>query len=85
VEVTPCTAVAAGRTAPELRFRAKATTTSNPLGAGPAPQQVRRADVARDNANPPLLRGNQLIQAPDYNASLGVDWRFARIAAEICV
>jgi len=25
--------------------------------------------------------GNQLIQAPDYNASLGVDWRFARIAA----
>jgi|SRR5450631_474697 len=25
--------------------------------------------------------GNQLIQAPDYNASLGVDWRFARTAA----
>jgi iron complex outermembrane receptor protein len=25
--------------------------------------------------------GNQLIQAPDYNASLAVDWRFARTAA----
>jgi iron complex outermembrane receptor protein len=25
--------------------------------------------------------GNQLIQAPDYSASLGVDWRFARLAA----
>ena len=25
--------------------------------------------------------GNHLIQAPDYNASIGVDWRFARIAA----
>ena len=25
--------------------------------------------------------GNQLIQAPDYNASIGIDWRFARLAA----
>ena len=25
--------------------------------------------------------GNKLIQAPDYNASLGIDWRFARTAA----
>ena len=25
--------------------------------------------------------GNHLIQAPEYNASVGVDWRFARIAA----
>jgi iron complex outermembrane receptor protein len=25
--------------------------------------------------------GNQLIQAPDYNASLDVDWRFAHLAA----
>ena len=25
--------------------------------------------------------GNQLIQAPDYNASLGIDWRLARLAA----
>ncbi len=25
--------------------------------------------------------GNQLIQAPDYNGSLGIDWRFARTAA----
>jgi iron complex outermembrane recepter protein len=25
--------------------------------------------------------GNQLIQAPDYIASVGVDWRFARLAA----
>ncbi len=25
--------------------------------------------------------GNQLIQAPDYNASLGIDWRFARVSA----
>ena len=24
--------------------------------------------------------GNQLIQAPDYNASLGIDWRFAKLA-----
>jgi iron complex outermembrane recepter protein len=25
--------------------------------------------------------GNQLIQAPDYNASLGIDWRFAKLSA----
>jgi iron complex outermembrane recepter protein len=25
--------------------------------------------------------GNQLIQAPDYNAMIGVDWRFLRLAA----
>jgi outer membrane receptor protein involved in Fe transport len=25
--------------------------------------------------------GNQLIQAPDFNGSLAVDWRFAHIAA----
>ena len=25
--------------------------------------------------------GNQLIQAPDYNGSLGIDWRFARTSA----
>ena len=25
--------------------------------------------------------GNQLIQAPDYNGSVGIDWRFAQIAA----
>jgi len=25
--------------------------------------------------------GNQLIQAPDYNGSLGVDWRFAQLSA----
>ncbi len=29
---------------------------------------------------PACCVGNQLIQAPDYNGSLGIDWRFARIA-----
>ena len=32
------------------------------------------------NQPPGCCVRNQLIQAPDYNASLGVDWRFARVS-----
>ena len=73
----------------EFEFRAKATTDLElfaDLGLMHSKyvELTLHAGELQSPGPPPVPRvccvGNQLIQAPDYNASLGLDWRLAHLA-----
>jgi iron complex outermembrane recepter protein len=66
----------------EFEFRAKATDDLE-IRSALGLLQSKYVELTLHATTPTrhCCVGNQLIQAPHYNASLGVDWRFARIAA----
>jgi iron complex outermembrane receptor protein len=64
----------------EFEFRAKATDDLE-IRSALGLLHSKYVELKLHAASRVCCVGNQLIQAPKYNASLGVDWRFARIAA----
>jgi iron complex outermembrane receptor protein len=64
----------------EFEFRAKATDDLE-IRSALGLLHSKYVELTLHAASRHCCVGNQLIQAPDYNASLGVDWRFARLAA----
>src|ERR1700686_1705977 len=61
----------------EFEFRAKATDDLE-LSAGLGLLSSKYVELTLHGVN---LSGNRLIQAPNYNGSIALDWRFAHIAA----
>jgi len=61
----------------EFEFRARATQDLE-LRAGLGLLSSKYVELTLHGVD---LSGNRLIQAPNYNASVGVDWRFAHLAA----
>jgi iron complex outermembrane recepter protein len=61
----------------EFEFRARATQDLE-LRAGLGLLGSKYVELTLHGVD---LSGNRLIQAPNYNASVGVDWRFAHLAA----
>src|ERR1700676_5450922 len=64
----------------EFEFRAKPTDDLE-IRSALGLLHSRYAELTLHAASRVCCVGNQLIQAPKYNASMGVDWRFARLAA----
>src|SRR3984893_4288935 len=64
----------------EFEFRAKATDDLE-IRSALGLMHSKYVELTLHAGSRVCCVGNQLIQAPDYNASLGVDWRFARLAA----
>jgi iron complex outermembrane receptor protein len=64
----------------EFEFRAKATDDLE-IRSALGLLHSKYVELTLHAASRVCCVGNQLIQAPKYNASLGVDWRFARTAA----
>jgi outer membrane receptor protein involved in Fe transport len=64
----------------EFEFRAKATDDLE-IRSALGLLHSKYVELKLHAASRVCCVGNRLIQAPKYNASLGVDWRFARIAA----
>jgi iron complex outermembrane receptor protein len=64
----------------EFELRAKATDDLE-IRAGLGLMHSKYVELSLHAAARVCCVGNQLIQAPDYNASLGIDWRFARLSA----
>jgi iron complex outermembrane receptor protein len=60
----------------EFEFRARVTDDLE-LSAGLGLLSSKYVELTLHGVN---LSGNRLIQAPDYNASVGLDWRFAHLA-----
>ena len=64
----------------EFEFRAKATDDLE-IRSSLGLLHSKYVELTLHAASRVCCVGNQLIQAPDYNASLGIDWRLARLAA----
>jgi iron complex outermembrane receptor protein len=64
----------------EFEFRAKATDDLE-IRSALGLLHSKYVELTLHAGSRVCCTGNQLIQAPDYSASLGVDWRFARLAA----
>jgi iron complex outermembrane recepter protein len=64
----------------EFEFRAKASDDVE-IRAGMGLMHSKYVDLSLHAGSRVCCMGNQLIQAPDFNGSFGIDWRFAHISA----
>lgn len=63
----------------EFEFRAKPTDDLE-IGAGLGLMHSKYVELTLHAGSRVCCVGNQLIQAPDYNGNLSIDWRFAHLA-----
>jgi outer membrane receptor protein involved in Fe transport len=64
----------------EFELHAKATDDLE-IRAALGLMNSKYVDLTLHAASRVCCTGNKLIQAPDYNGSLGIDWRFAKLAS----